>query len=378
MVNKHYYAAIATLFGTIVGAGVLGIPYSFARAGFMLGIINLVVLGTAVLFLYLFLGEVVLRTRGDHQLTGYAGMYLGRWGKKLMMFTMAFSIYGALIAYLIGEGAALAAIFNSSNNMLFSMIFFIIVSLIIYKGLEAIENSELVLSSVVLLIIIFISAYAFKKIDISNLSYFRIQNIFMPYGVILFSLAGSMAIPEMREELINNKKKLKKAIIIGALLPVVFYFIFSLAIVGSLGISTTEVATVGLAELLGQKMFILGNIFAVFAMATSFLTLGLALKEMYHYDFRFHKDAAWLLTIVPTFIMFLFIKKSFVSVISITGGVAMGLEGILIILMYQKAKKIGARKPEYRVRSNIILEYFLMAIFAAGILYTILDFLKII
>ncbi|MBN2112402.1 amino acid permease [Candidatus Woesearchaeota archaeon] len=378
MQKKHFYAAIATLVGTIIGAGVLGIPYIIAKAGFLTGLVNLVVLGIAVLLLYLYLGEVVLRTRGNHQLTGYAEIYLGKFGKKLMVFAMVFGIYGALIAYLIGEGETLAALFSSSNHLLFSIIFFVIVSSIIYKGLKAIENSELLLATLVVIIIVFISVFTIPKINTANLAVFNPKAIFIPYGVILFALAGSIAIPEMKEELVNNKKILKKAIIIGALIPSIMYIVFSLVIVGAMGASTTEVATIGLAEILGQKVFMLGNIFAVLAMATSFLTLGLALKEMYHYDYHINEKISWLLTIIPPFVLFLALKKSFVGVIGLTGGIAMGLEGALIVLMYRKAKKLGARKPEYEMIKCSAIEYCLMLIFAAGIIYTMINFLGII
>lgn len=378
MNSKHYYAAIATLIGTVIGAGVLGIPYVIAKAGFITGLINLVVLGAAVLLLYLYLGEVVLRTRGNHQLTGYAEIYLGKTGKKLMVFAMVFGIYGALIAYLIGEGETLAAMFNSTNTLMFSIIFFAIVSAIIYKGLSAIENSELLLSTLIVIIIAFISIFAFTKINTSNLSIFDAKSIFLPYGVILFALAGSIAIPEMKEELVNNKKLLKRAIIIGALVPTFLYIVFSFVIVGAMGTATTEVATMGLAQILGQKMFMLGNLFAVLAMATSSLTLGLALKEMYHYDYHINEKMSWLLTIIPPLILFFFLKKSFVGIIGLTGGVAMGLEGALIVLMYRKAKKIGARKPEYQMRKHPIIEYGLVLIFAAGIVYTIISYIGLI
>lgn len=378
MRSKHFYAAIATLVGTIIGAGVLGIPYVVAKAGFLTGLFNLIVLGFAVLILYLFLGEVVLRTRGNHQLTGYAEIYLGKTGKRLMVFAMVFGIYGALIAYLIGEGEALGAIFGSSNYLLFSMAFFMIMAFVIYKGLSAIENSELVLASLVVLIIIFISAYTIPKINTVNLSIFNSKAIFVPYGVILFSLAGSIAIPEMKEELTHNRKLLKRAIIIGALIPIFLYIFFSLVIIGASGLQTTEIATVGLAEILGSKMFILGNIFAVLAMATSFLTLGLALKEMYHYDYHLNEKLSWVLTIAPPLVLFFLLEKSFVGVIGFTGAVGMGLEGILLVLIYRQAKKIGARKPEYKLRSHILIEYLLILIFVMGIAYTILNFLKII
>ncbi len=376
--NKHFYAAIATLVGTVIGAGILGMPYVFAKAGFLTGLVNLVVLGIAVVFLYLFLGEVILRTRGNHQLTGYAGIYLGKWGKRLMLAAMIFGIYGALVAFMIGEGAALAAIFGSSDTLFFSLAFFAVMAFIIYRGLKAIENSELILVSFVVLIIITISIYAFPKIDIVNLSVFNPSLFFVPYGVILFALAGAIAIPEMKEELTHNREHIKKAIIIGALIPIFAYLFFSFVIVGSSGTATTEIATVGLAVVLGHKMFVLGNLFAVLAMATTFLTLGLGLKEMYHYDYHINESLSFLLAIAPALVLFFLLEKSFVAILGLTGGVGMGIEGILIVLMYRKAKKIGARKPEYTVRKNTPIEYGIIFIFIVGIIYTLLNFFKII
>ena len=84
--------AVATLVGTIIGAGVLAIPYSMKKAGFLTGLLILVVLSIAVLFLFLFVGEIVLRTKGNHQLTGYAEKYLGKTGKALMLFAVIFAI----------------------------------------------------------------------------------------------------------------------------------------------------------------------------------------------------------------------------------------------------------------------------------------------
>src|SRR3989338_8875922 len=95
--------ASATLVGTIVGAGILAIPYVVAQSGFLVGFIITIVLGLSFLLLNLMTGEIILRTKKQHQLTGYAEKYLGSWGKRLMMFSMVFGTYGALTAYLIGE-----------------------------------------------------------------------------------------------------------------------------------------------------------------------------------------------------------------------------------------------------------------------------------
>src|SRR3989344_2068768 len=111
MKNKHIISGIATLTGTIIGAGVLGMPYVIAKAGFLTGTLALLALGIMAIFMYLYLGEIVLRTKGNHQLTGYAEIYLGKWGKKLMFLAMAVGIYGALAAYLIGSSGTLSRLF---------------------------------------------------------------------------------------------------------------------------------------------------------------------------------------------------------------------------------------------------------------------------
>ena len=100
----------------------------------------------------------------------------------------------------------------------------------------------------------------------------------------------------MREELGKKKKLLKKAIVLGSLVPIIAYAAFAVAVVGVTGDSTSPVATIRLGEVIGRKMVVFANLFSVFAMATSFLVMGLALKETYNYDYRVNKRLAWALT----------------------------------------------------------------------------------
>ena len=104
MVKKKYYdrqfwATAFTLTGTIIGAGILGLPYVFSQSGYLMGLFWLLFLGGVVLYVFLCLGEVALRTRVDHQLPGYAKKYLGKWGERIMIFAFLFGVYSALLAY---------------------------------------------------------------------------------------------------------------------------------------------------------------------------------------------------------------------------------------------------------------------------------------
>jgi len=370
--NKKFWVAVATLVGTIIGAGILGIPYVIAQAGFWTGVLDIFLLGGIVLLLYLYLGEVVLRTKGLHQLPGYAEKYLGKLGKRLMVFSMFFGNYGALIAYIIGVGSAAAAIFGKFSlfglppSIFYSLIFFIVVAFIILVGLKAVGNSELLMLPLIIGVVLFIAAASFGKIDPVNLTSFNIFKILIPYGVILFAFLGASSIPVLREQLVKNEKQIKKAILIGVLIPIVSYLIFAVAVVGVTGASTTEVATVGLGEEIGMYMILIGNFLAIITMTTSFLTLGLALKEAYNYDYKLNQNLAWVLTVFPPLIIALSGLTTFVKIIGLSGVIAGGMEGVLITLMALKAKKLGKRRPEYKVPINWLVASGLIAVFVFG------------
>jgi tyrosine-specific transport protein len=369
VMKKEVYKAIAVLVGTIIGAGVLGIPFAISRAGFLTGLAAIVLLGLVVLIINLSVGEIVLRTKGKHQLTGYAEKYLGKKGKLLMTLSMVFGITGALLAYIVGVGEALSVIFGV-DPFWFSIGFFIIGISLIYYGIKSVSASELFLSSTVISLILVISVVAFfsGKMDFGNLTEFSLSKLFIPYGVILFAFIGAAAVPEMSEVLAQNKKEMKNAIIIGSLIPLFLYALFSFAIVGVFGDNVTEVATVGLGVEFGFLIVILANLFAVFAMTTSFLALGLALKEVYNYDYKLNPFTSWALACFVPVILFLFGFKSFVRILGTTGIFAGGIEGALIVFMLWVAKKKSERKPEYTINVSKLLGVALITVFALGII----------
>ncbi len=375
MVNK-LYAAVATMVGYIIGAGILGIPYAVVKSGFLAGLISIIVLGVAVMLLNLYLGEVVLRTKEKHQLTGYAEKYLGNTGKWLMVFVMVFGSYGALIAYIIKEGQFLNALLSpilGGNEIVYSIIFFIAATYLVYAGIKAIEKSELFMVSFILIIVALLLITSFSSISIENLSGFNTAGFFIPFGVILFAFNATGSIPEIAIELRKNKKLMKKAIIIGALIPIIIYTLFTALVVGVTGAETTDGAILGVAEKIGGIVLAFGTIFGMLVLATSFIAIGLALKEMYMFDFRLKRaTAATLACFIPLAIFFLIlylkIHNAFYKVIDITGSIVVPLDAILIVLMARKAKKYGDRKPEYQMNrlgtiGIIIAALFLIAFF---------------
>ncbi len=370
--EKRFLEAVATLVGTTIGAGVLGIPYVVAQSGLLAGLLHIIIIGAAVMLVNLMLGEVVLRTKGNHQLTGYAEKYLGKAGKKLMTVTMTAGIYGALLAYVIGTGISLNAILPQLPPLAGSLIFFAIASAIVYFGLEAVKRSELLLSSITVTVIItiIVAAIMSGKFSAANLTGVSLKNAFIPYGVVLFAFLGAVAIPEMKEELGKSRALLRRAIVIGGLIPIALYALFAVAVIGISGAATGQIATTDLGARLGELMGVFANLFAILAMTTSFIALGLALKEMYVYDYKMRKKAAWILTCTVPLAAFLLGINSFVAVLGIAGAVAGGTEGILLVKMHGKAQGRKAEtKPAYVIKISGLISAALVTMFLAGIIY---------
>jgi len=366
-----FLEAISVLVGTIIGAGILGIPYVVAKAGFLTGLVVLLVIAAAVIIINLFLGEIVLSTKKRYQLTGYANKYLGRGGKYLMLLATVFGFYGALLAYIIGEGEILAAL-TGGNPLFYSLLFFIFGSVLVYLGLTVIKKLEFIMALIILVIVVFIGLLGFKLINLENLLEFNWLKLFIPYGVIFFAIGGTSAVPELRSVLVGREKLVKKAIIFGVTIPFIVYIIFTLVVVGVTGLQTTEIGTIGLGEVIGKSMLMFGNLFAFFTMATSFLTLGLALKNTYRFDIGFKHKTAWLLACLPPLFVFIFGLQDFVKVLGTVGAIGGGIEGLLILAIYWKLKslKTTERQPEYKIPASGILIAVLSLIFIGGIVYT--------
>jgi len=363
--NKKFWATTFTLTGTIIGAGILGLPYVFAKSGVFIGSLWLIILGMIMIYTNLCLGEIGLSIKGKHQLVGYAERYLGKKGKRLMFFAVIFGIYSALIAYLIGEGQSLSQLFTGSLDyaIYFAIGFWLLMTVLLRGGLKGLKKIETYGVISIIILVLIIAVYYLPGINVENYSYNNFDFFFLPFGVILFALLGFSSIPELRSEIRGSEKKLKKAIILGTIIPIVLYIIFSLTFVGVLGEDVSQVATLSF----GKLVVLLG----IFTMLTSYFVLSFSLKDVFQYDLRYSETRDFFLVSVLPILIYLILSAfnllNFVSILGIGGVVSGGLTGILILLINRKAKKNRNRNPEYKMPINWFIIGLLSMIFILGI-----------
>ncbi|MBZ9569682.1 hypothetical protein KJA16_02055, partial [Patescibacteria group bacterium] len=127
---------------------------------------------------------------------------------------------------------------------------------------------------------------------------------------------------------------------------------------------------------LGQKIVILGALFGVITLADSFLIICLYFSNTLVYDYHFPKVLAFFISSGLPLILFLIGLRSFIGVIGFVGTILGMIEGIVILLIFTKVKKLGDREPEYSLKVPSFLIYFLMVIFILGAISQIFYHLK--
>ena len=194
--------------------------------------------------------------------------------------------------------------------------------------------------------------------------------MFYPFGIILFALGGASAIPTMKKILKEENVFLKKAVIIGFIVPVIIYTLFGFTILGVTGRGTSEEGIIGLSNFLGEKVLLIGGVFGVLAMCTSFFALSFVLKELLRKDYKIKNFYAWASTVsVPLFLFLL--GAGFAKIIGFSGAVLSGFQGIILIETYYRAKVKGEREPEFEFNLPKPIAYLIYLIFILGLIHQI-------
>ncbi|MBI5803488.1 hypothetical protein HY448_02270 [Candidatus Pacearchaeota archaeon] len=343
MVKRLYYS-IAILMGTIIGAGFLGIPYVVMKSGFLIGLIEMIFISTALCFFMIYLGKLVIRTKGNHQLAGYAEIYIGKKGKWIMFLAFVFSMYATILAYLVGEGQSLSFLFynNLSYELYFGIFVWFFLSLLTYYGLKALQKEELLGIGLVMILVLSIIVFYGWRIDFQNLSTFYLDSLFTPIGVILFAFLGFSSVPLLKRITKDDGKIMTRSIIISHVVVFILYLVFTVIVLGYSGDKTPEVATIALG-----KVFVLLGIMTMF---NSYFGSSIILRDTWEFDWKISKNLAWFLTIVPPLILFLFVHyyefNSFTKIINVGAWISGVFTGVLLLCIFFKSRKILFRKTK--------------------------------
>ena len=337
---------LALIVGTLVGAGVLGLPYAASKVGLIpaIGILF------GVMLLMLFTALIVLKLSaemGGAQMSTIAQNTLGKAGGWIMFISIMIMGFGAFLAYISGIGSIFTTLFGI-NEIFGAILFWILASSIIYLGLEASGKTELIMSIVLLVVFIGVTGMLIPHASLENALYVDLSGILSIIGVVIFAFGAHTIIPDVYRG-IGSYKKTKKVIILAFLIPTAIYAIFMIIFLMTFGKNTPEIATQGLEAIYNEWGKIVGNALPLIAITTSYIGLGLAQQSNSKEFLSLKKPTAWALTVVPPLIIYLLGVRNFADVLSFVGNtgdlIAFIILPILIGVIYWVL-------PRFRMKKN--------------------------
>jgi amino acid permease len=364
--DMKYLAALSTTVGTIVGGGILALPYAIEKSGFFEGIALLVLIGFASILITMYTGELSSNFKKLHQLPVIISKYTGNRLRILILIFQVLTIYGAQIAYLTGIALVMVFLFHLPYAVSVLLVFLFTLPLI-YKGYKFVEDAE---TPLLFIKIAFIVAAALSVITIvrdSNFYSYNITNLFGPFGVILFSFTGYTVIPEVKEEL-GGVKKLTSVIIVSYIISIVLYVFFSFAFVGAFGSSVSVIATDGIHSIYYEILF---SLTTLFLLLTPYIALSLVLADAFTYDFGIGRKPSMFLSLGAPFAM-AFFDLNFESILDVTGGIFISLLALMVLFaVFIERKRRNKKKIRYLVPGGMYLIAFTFVVMLLGLVYTI-------
>lgn len=342
---KAYRDGIGMMLGLIFGAGIFALPAAVARAGIFWGTIHFFIALILMIVIHLWYAEVAYFSDDSGRFTGYVRKLIGPISSRLSFLLILVTYYGAMLVYGILGGIFLHSLIPIYSEFFWALAFFAISGLLTLFKFEKISVIDFYLTIPLVLFVLYLSGDSFRAVDFSNFSTGSAAYWFLPYGIFIFAFGGLPAIPETRD--IMRKfgiQDLRNVILMSLLISAVLYAFFIFSVVGVTGEKTTDDALAGLIAVLGNKVIFVGAAIGFLAVFTSYLSMAADMRSIFRLDYGVSSILAWVFTVIPAVIIYLFGATHFLEIIGFVGAFGLGVSTLFIFMM---ARKIHEKFPEH-------------------------------
>ncbi len=338
-----FMEATSIIVGHGVGAGILAVPYLASRAPWWDFIWILAIAYTINLLLHLMIAELSLNNNGAQFVKCFENeLFTGRFKKVatwIVFGFLAFSVLCNVASFITGS----AAVFTSWFDLpawVGMLIYYVLAGLVVFFGMKIVGICEKysVIAMVVVIGILFIATVT-SKMNALHSTFIAASNSMALYSTVAFSLSAVMSVPQVVKGVAGNRKKIISAIAAGtginAFLIIVVTF---MTLLGAGQAITKNGALVDLSASLGGWVSIVGYIFSLLALSTSFWANTLNMRDIIAEQTKWNLKLCWLLATLPCLIIALCGMTSFVGFARLAGIIQV-LTGLGIIIAYSRSRK---------------------------------------
>lgn len=338
-----FFEAASIIIGHGIGAGIFSVPYLAAYNSFRDTVFIIIFCAIFNIVLHLLIAELSLNNNGAQFVSCFNRELFS--GKLKQLFTWtAFALLGLSVvvnvsAYLTGAAAVFKNWFGL-NEYLGMILFYIICTAIVFAGIKLVGICEKYAVGAMAIVVFFLFTATVKGTTFPLPAERRgMNNAIALFGMVSFSLSAVMSTPQVVKGLGGDRKKIRGAIAAGILVnTAIIMFVTVTTLLGAGEDISEDGAIVDLARHLGGWVSIIGYVFTLLALATSFWANTLNLRDIVDEQLHLGQNLSWMAASLPPLIFAVFISASFVS-LSRIAGVILVVTSLGIILAYNRSRK---------------------------------------
>lgn len=335
--------ATSIIIGHGVGSGILAVPYLASRNS-MLSVICILAVAYGVnLIMHLMIAELSLYHSGAQFITCFEKeLFVGRIKKPatwIAFILLGFSVLVNVSGFIVGAGDVLQAWLKLSARPAM-LIYYVLAALVVLFGMKLVgicEKVSVFLMGVVMLLLLFAVAAGHMSPPLNR--FISSTNMIVLYSMVSFSLSAVMSVPQVVKGLGGRPGAVRKSIVCGTGINLLLICLITcLTLIGAGSHITTRGALVDLSEQLGGWISIVGYVFSLLALSTSFWANTLNLRDVVNEQLHIGEKPSWAVSTIPSLLIALLGIGSFVGFVRLAGVVQI-LTGLGVIAAYHQIRK---------------------------------------
>ncbi|MCR4939442.1 MAG: hypothetical protein K5930_04950 [Treponemataceae bacterium] len=338
-----FMESTSIIVGHGVGAGILAVPYLASRAPWWDFLWILAVAYLVNLLLHLMIAELSLNNKGAQFVKCFENeLFTGPFKKVatwIVFGFLAFSVLCNVASFITGSAAVFTSWFNLPS-WVGMLLYYIVAGLVVFFGMKLVGICEKfsVLAMIIVIGILFVATLRSQTSPLPS-TFIASTNAMALYSTVAFSLSAVMSVPQVVKGVAGDRKKIIGAIAAGtginSFLIIVVTF---MTLLGAGQAITKNGALVDLSAALGGWVSIVGYVFSLLALSTSFWANTLNMRDIIAEQTKWNLKICWLLATLPCLVLALCGMTSFVGFARLAGIIQV-LTGIGIIIAYSRSRK---------------------------------------
>ena len=345
----NFLEATGIIVGHGVGAGILSVPYLASHNSFRETVFILIFAYLVALVLHLIIAELSYNNNGAQFVKCFDSELFAGKIKTVLTWT-AFILLGVSVivnvsAFLTGAAAVFAQWFGLPD-FVGILIFYLLGAGVVFVGMKLVGICEkyAVIAMVIVMGVIFV-ATLMRGTEALPTDWRGFNNALALFGMISFSLSAVMSTPQVVKGLGGDKKRIRSSIALGLAVNASLIFLITLTtLLGTGGDVSEKGAFVDLARRFGGWVAVVGYVFTLLALATSFWANTLNLRDIVSEQTGWGRRLSWLIASLPCLVLAMLGLDSFVGFTRFASIIQV-VTGIGIIVAYNCSRRRVGKSP---------------------------------